>query len=52
MYISCDRYYSRDFDWRYNVVTIRQKEPLNKFQKNWTSKPMAIEGVTCHVTIM
>lgn len=36
-------YYTRDFDWAHQVVTIRQLEPLTKFEKWWSSKPMAIE---------
>lgn len=38
------RYYAKDFDWAHKVVTMRQIEPLSKFEKWWISKPMAIEG--------
>ena len=38
------RYYTTDFDWNHNVVTIKQSDPLLKFDKWWLSKPMCIEG--------
>jgi terminal uridylyltransferase len=37
------RYYAKDFDWGHQVVTMRQLEPLTKFEKWWSSKPIAIE---------
>jgi hypothetical protein len=37
------RYYTTEFNWNFNVVTIKQKEPLSKFDKWWMGKPMCIE---------
>ena len=38
------RYYTTEFDWNENVVTIKQLSPLSKFDKWWMSKCMCIEG--------
>ena len=38
------RYYTTEFNWNFNVVTMKQKEPLSKFDKWWMGKPMCIEG--------
>lgn len=40
-----NRYYLR-FDWSKHVVTIKQLEPLSKFDKWWLTKLMCIEGTT------
>ncbi len=32
------------FKWNEYVVTIKQKEPLSKFDKWWIGKPLCIEG--------
>lgn len=34
------------FNWGEYVVTIRQLEPLPKFDKWWITKPLCIEGET------
>lgn len=38
------RYYTTEFDWNCNVVTIKQLTPLSKFDKWWMNKSMCIEG--------
>ena len=38
------RYYTAEFKWDQDVVTVRQREPLSKFDKWWISKNMCIEG--------
>lgn len=37
-------YYAVEFDIDKEVVSIRQSEPLYKFDKNWQSAYMAVEG--------
>jgi len=41
-----DRYYLEKFDWKRDVVTIRQLEQLSKLEKEWASKRACIEGET------
>ena len=38
------RYYTVEFNWDQDVVTIRQLQPLSKFDKWWMTKNMCIEG--------
>ena len=45
-YIHIGRYYTTEFNWNFNVVTIKQREPLSKFDKWWMGKPMCIEGTS------
>lgn len=40
------RYYTTEFDWNQNVVTIKEHKSLSKFDKWWMSKSMCIEGTT------
>ena len=44
------RYYTTEFNWNFNVVTMKQKEPLSKFDKWWMGKPMCIEGTYVRLT--
>nr|KAG5701564.1 hypothetical protein BaRGS_024814 [Batillaria attramentaria] len=37
------RYYLEVFDWKGWVVTIRQKDPLTKFEKLWNGQTIAVE---------
>uniref|UniRef100_A0AAV2KNI6 CCHC-type domain-containing protein n=1 Tax=Knipowitschia caucasica TaxID=637954 RepID=A0AAV2KNI6_KNICA len=37
------RFYTEEFDFKENVISIRQKKPLTTFEKQWTSKCIAIE---------
>ncbi|KAM7298556.1 terminal uridylyltransferase 7-like, partial [Ixodes scapularis] len=37
------RFYTEMFDFRTDVVCIRQREPITRLQKSWTSRCMAIE---------
>lgn len=36
-------YYAKHFDFESMVVQIRMSEPVNKLQKRWLWRPMAIE---------
>uniref|UniRef100_A0A803Y339 CCHC-type domain-containing protein n=1 Tax=Meleagris gallopavo TaxID=9103 RepID=A0A803Y339_MELGA len=40
------RFYTEEFDFKEYVISIRQKKLLTTFEKQWTSKCIAIEG-TC-----
>ena len=40
------RYYTTEFDWNQDVVSMKQHTPLSKFDKWWMSKCMCIEGNT------
>ncbi|KAM9324697.1 terminal uridylyltransferase 4 [Gastrophryne carolinensis] len=37
------RFYTEEFDFKENVISIRQKKLLTTFEKQWTSKCIAIE---------
>lgn len=37
------RFYTEDFDFKEHVISIRQKKRLTTFEKQWTSKCIAIE---------
>ncbi|XP_061540719.1 terminal uridylyltransferase 4 isoform X2 [Phycodurus eques] len=37
------RFYTEEFDFKEHVITIRQKKRLTTFEKQWTSKCIAIE---------
>ena len=37
------RYYTEEFDWTSNVVSIRSSSQLSREKKNWTKFKMAIE---------
>ena len=42
------RFYLEEFDWKSMVVTVKQRKRLTKFEKMWTGKTIAVEGmVTC-----
>lgn len=36
-------YFAKVFDFRLQVVTIRQLKPLYRLEKGWTDRPIAIE---------
>lgn len=38
------RFYTEEFDFKEHVISIRQKKLLTTFEKQWTSKCIAIEG--------
>lgn len=38
------RFYTEEFDFKENVISIRQHKSLTTFEKQWTSKCIAIEG--------
>lgn len=38
------RFYTEEFDFKEHVISIRQKKRLTTFEKQWTSKCIAIEG--------
>lgn len=38
------RFYTEEFDFKEYVISIRQKKLLTTFEKQWTSKCIAIEG--------
>lgn len=40
------RFYTEEFDFKEHVISIRQKKRLTTFEKQWTSKCIAIEGAT------
>lgn len=39
------RFYTEEFDFKEHVISIRQRKRLTTFEKQWTSKCIAIEGV-------
>lgn len=39
------RFYTEEFDFKEHVISIRQTKRLTTFEKQWTSKCIAIEGV-------
>lgn len=42
------RFYTEEFDFKEHVISIRQRKRLTTFEKQWTSKCIAIEGAdTC-----
>ncbi|CAF1401341.1 unnamed protein product [Adineta steineri] len=43
LWIEFLRYYTEQFDYEKNVVTIRQFEPLERYKKGWFNKTIAIE---------
>jgi len=43
LWIQFLRYYTEQFDYEKNVVTIRQLEPLRRDQKGWFHQTIAIE---------
>ena len=54
-FVDVHRYYTTEFDWNQNVVTIKQCTPLSKFDKWWMGKCMCIEGMymcICRCTYM
>lgn len=38
------RFYTEEFDFKEHVISIRQRKRLTTFEKQWTSKCIAIEG--------
>lgn len=38
------RFYTEEFDFKEHVISIRQQKRLTTFEKQWTSKCIAIEG--------
>lgn len=40
------RFYTEEFDFKEHVISIRQRKRLTTFEKQWTSKCIAIEGKT------
>lgn len=38
------QFYTEEFDFKEHVISIRQKKRLTTFEKQWTSKCIAIEG--------
>lgn len=38
------RFYTEEFDFKEHVISIRQHKRLTTFEKQWTSKCIAIEG--------
>ena len=44
------RFYTEEFDFKEYVISIRQKKLLTTFEKQWTSKCIAIEGNHLAVT--
>lgn len=47
------RFYTEEFDFKEHVISIRQRKRLTTFEKQWTSKCIAIEGdqITCHLKL-
>ena len=43
LWVSMLRYYTEVFNWKENVVTIRQYAPLTRLQKLWNSRCIVIE---------
>ncbi|KAK7072353.1 Terminal uridylyltransferase 4 [Halocaridina rubra] len=43
LWVSMLRYYTETFNWKENVVTIRQHAPLTRLQKLWNSRCIVIE---------
>lgn len=39
------RFYTEEFDFKEHVISIRQRKRLTTFEKQWTSKCIAIEGL-------
>lgn len=39
------RFYTEEFDFKEHVISIRQHKRLTTFEKQWTSKCIAIEGL-------
>ncbi len=39
------RFYTEEFDFKEHVISIRQRKCLTTFEKQWTSKCIAIEGL-------
>ncbi len=39
------RFYTEEFDFKEYVISIRQSKRLTTFEKQWTSKCIAIEGL-------
>lgn len=44
------RFYTEEFDFKEHVISIRQRKRLTTFEKQWTSKCIAIEGA--HVLLL
>ncbi len=40
------RFYTEEFDFKEHVISIRQRKRLTTFEKQWTSKCIAIEGIS------
>ena len=40
------RFYTEEFDFKEHVISIRQRKRLTTFEKQWTSKCIAIEGAS------
>ncbi|XP_078479709.1 terminal uridylyltransferase 4-like [Lampetra planeri] len=40
------RFYTEEFDFQDRVISVRQRETLSSFEKQWTSKYISIEGET------
>jgi terminal uridylyltransferase len=43
LWIAFLRYYTEQFNYEKNVITIRQYEPLQRFEKGWFHQTIAIE---------
>lgn len=43
LWVNMLRYYTETFNWKDNVVTIRQQAPLTRLHKLWNSRCIAIE---------
>ena len=44
LWIGLLNFYSHEFNFNDFVISIRQKEPLTKFERLWNGKCIAIEG--------
>ena len=44
------RFYTEEFDFKEHVISIRQRKRLTTFEKQWTSKCIAIEGAPCNTS--
>ena len=43
LWVNLFRYYTEDFNWNDNVISIKQFAPLSRLEKMWTTKCIAIE---------
>ena len=43
LWLEMIRYYTEEFDWMQNVITVRTLEPISKIHKLWNTKCLAIE---------